>query len=53
MKQQMKGLAFLLLGIIFAVTRDSIFWITGVVLGIIGLVIVIINSKPEKTNSDK
>jgi|LSQX01.1.fsa_nt_gb hypothetical protein len=45
MKKQNIGFAFLLLGLIFAVPADSILWWIGAILGIIGLIIVVINTK--------
>ena len=47
MKKQNIGFAFLLLGLIFAVPADSTMWWVGVILGIIGLIVVISNSKSE------
>ncbi len=47
MKKQNIGFGFLLLGLIFAVPADSMLWWIGVILGIIGLIILIINSKSE------
>lgn len=47
MKKQNIGFAFLLLGLIFAVPADSTMWWVGVILGIIGLIFVISNSKSE------
>ena len=47
MKKQNIGFAFLLLGLIFAVPADSTMWWVGVILGIIGLITVITNSKSE------
>ena len=47
MKKQNVGFAFLLLGLIFAVPADSLLWWIGALLGFIGLIIVIINSKAE------
>jgi len=41
MKKQNVGFAFLLLGIIFAVSQDALFWWIGVLLGIIGFIIVL------------
>lgn len=48
MNKQNIGFAFLLLGLIFAVTHEAYFWWIGVLLGIIGFIIVIINSKGKK-----
>jgi predicted cobalt transporter CbtA len=45
MNKQNIGFAFLLLGLIFAIAQEAIFWWTGVLMGIIGFVIVIVNSK--------
>ena len=47
MKKQNIGFGFLLLGLIFAVPTDSTMWWVGVILGIIGLIVVISNSKSE------
>ena len=47
MKKQNIGFAFLLLGLIFAVPADTFLWWIGALLGIVGLVIVISNSKSE------
>lgn len=47
MKKQNIGFAFLLLGLIFAVPADTTLWWIGVILGIIGLITVITNSKSE------
>lgn len=47
MKKQNIGFAFLLLGLIFAVPADTFLWWIGALLGIMGLVIVISNSKSE------
>ena len=47
MKKQNIGFAFLLLGLIFAVPADSTMWWVGVILGLIGLIVVISNSKSE------
>jgi len=46
-KKQNVGFAFLLLGIIFAVTQETLFWWIGVLLGIIGFIIVLYNSKRD------
>lgn len=45
MKKQNVGFAFLLLGLIFAVPADSVLWWIGALLGVVGLIIVIVNSK--------
>ena len=47
MQKQNSGFAFLLLGIIFAVTQETLLWWIGVLLGIVGLIIVCLNSKPD------
>ena len=47
MKKQNIGFAFLLLGIIFAVTQETLFLWIGVLLGIIGFIIVLCNSKRD------
>ena len=47
MKKQTVGFAFLLLGIIFAVTQETLFWWIGALLGIIGFIIVLSNSKRD------
>ncbi|MBR6708476.1 MAG: hypothetical protein IKL84_02220 [Clostridia bacterium] len=47
MKKQNVGFSFLLLGIIFAVTQETVFWYIGVLLGIVGFVIVLVNSKSD------
>ena len=47
MKKQNVGFAWLLMGLIFAVPQDVIFWWIGVGMGIIGLVTVIRHSKEE------
>ena len=47
MKKQNTGFAFLLLGLIFAVPADGMLWWIGALLGVIGLAIVICNSKTE------
>lgn len=49
MKKQNIGFAWLLMGLIFAVTRDAIFWWIGVLMGIIGLIIVIRHSREDET----
>ena len=48
MKKQNVGFAFLMLGLIFAVTVESILWYIGVALGLVGLGIVMANSKGDK-----
>lgn len=45
MKKQNVGFAFLLLGLILAVSREGILYWTGVLFGIIGVIIVIVGSK--------
>lgn len=47
MKKQNVGFAFLLFGIIFAVTHETLFWWIGVLLGIVGFTIVLLNSKKD------
>jgi len=47
MKKQNTGFAFLLLGLIFAVPADNMLWWIGALLGVIGLIIVVLNSRPE------
>lgn len=48
MKKQNEGYAFLLLGLIFfAAPANSVLWWIGALLVVIGLVIVIRNSKTE------
>ena len=47
MKKQNVGFAFLLLGIIFAVSQDTLFWWIGALFGIIGFIIVLCNSKKD------
>ena len=47
MKKQNVGFAFLLLGLIFTVTQETLFWWIGVLLGIIGFIIVLCNSKRD------
>lgn len=46
-KKQNVGFAFLLLGLILAVPAETTVWWIGVLLGIIGLLIIISNSKSE------
>lgn len=48
MKKQNVGFAFLLLGLILAVPADPLLWWIGVLLGLVGLIIVIVNSKEEQ-----
>lgn len=47
MKKQNIGFAFLLLGIIFAIPAETGLWYIGMLLGVIGLIIIVINSKDE------
>ena len=47
MKKQNVGFAFLLLGLIFAVTQETLFWWIGVLLGVVGFIIVLCNSKKD------
>lgn len=47
MKKQNVGLAFLLLGLIFALAPISFFWWIGVILGISGLVVVFSGVKDD------
>ncbi|SHJ43881.1 hypothetical protein SAMN02745136_00006 [Anaerocolumna jejuensis DSM 15929] len=44
MKKQNVGFALILLGIIFAVTVEPLFWWIGVILGVIGFIIVAANA---------
>ena len=52
MKKQNVGFAFLLLGIIFAVTQETFFWWIGVLLGIVGFIIVLCNSRNDNTKDN-
>lgn len=51
MKKQNVGFALLLMGIIFAAPGDALFWWIGLLLGIVGFIIVLRNSK-EDNNKD-
>lgn len=51
MKKQNIGFATLLLGIIFAMSQETILWWLGVVLGLAGFVIVLCNSKKNDTET--
>lgn len=52
MRNKNVGFAFLLLGIIFAVSQEVLFWWVGVLLGIAGLAIVWGNSKEDSTPTE-
>ncbi|MFT4147021.1 MAG: hypothetical protein QM644_21480 [Mobilitalea sp.] len=47
MKKQNVGFALILLGLIFAITLESLLWYIGVLLGIIGFIIVAANSSDK------
>lgn len=47
MKKQNVGLAFLLLGNIFAIPQVTLFWWIGVSFGIVGFFIVLCNSAKD------
>jgi hypothetical protein len=51
MKIQNVGFAFLLLGLILAVSGEAILFWTGVFLGVIGFLIVIAGSRDKNSNT--
>ena len=48
MKDKNVGFAFLLLGLIFAVTQETVWWYIGVLLGIIGVLVALKGLKQDK-----
>lgn len=53
MKIQNVGFAFLLLGLILAVSGEALLYWTGVLLGVIGFIIVIAGSRDKNQKSDR
>lgn len=47
MEKRDRGFALLLMGIIFAAPGDAVFWLIGVVMGIIGLILVFCSRKEK------
>lgn len=48
MKDKNVGFAFLLLGLIFAVTQETVWWYIGVLLGIAGFIIVYMDANSDE-----
>ena len=42
------GFALLLLGLIFAVTQETVFWWRGVLFGVTGFIIVMIDARSDE-----